>query len=97
MKKDANFKSFVKDMLAMVKISSDMIRIPEYDATDLRLVFCVTCLKREEQLVTAMVLNVSLWWSLRNYWRLVIVTFADDEDLQCELQRFAERDSGRKG
>ena len=87
MKKDANFKSFVKDMLAMVKISSDMIRIPEYDATDLRLVFCVTCLKREEQLVTAMVLNVSLWWSLRKYWRLVIVTFADDKDLQCELQR----------
>ena len=46
MKKDANFKSVVKDMLAMCLISSDMIRIPEYDATDLRLVFCVTCLRR---------------------------------------------------
>jgi hypothetical protein len=87
MKKDANFKSVVKNMLGMAMLSSDMIRIQEYDATDLRVVFCVTCLKRDDQLVTAMVLNVSLWWSMRNYWRLVIVTFADDEDLQCELQR----------
>ena len=87
MKKDANFKSVVKNMLGMAMLSSDMIRIQEYDATDLRVVFCVTCLKRDVQLVTAMVLNVSLWWSMRNYWRLVIVTFADDEDLQCELQR----------
>ena len=86
MKKDANFKSVVKNMLGMAKLSSDMIRISEYDATDLRLVFCVTCLRREIQLVTAMVLNVSLWWSLRKYWRLVIVTFADDNVLQCELQ-----------
>jgi hypothetical protein len=90
MKKDANFKSVVKNMLGMATLSSDMIRIPEYDATDLRLVFCVTCLRREVQLVTAMVLNVSLWWSLRKYWRLVIVTFADDKDLQCELQRLME-------
>ena len=67
MKKDANFKSVVKNMLGMAMLSSDMIRIPEYDATDLRLVFCVTCLRREVQLVTAMVLNVSLWWSLRKY------------------------------
>ncbi len=44
MKKDANFKSVVKNMLGMAKLSSDMIRISEYDATDLRLVFCVTCL-----------------------------------------------------
>ena len=86
MKKDANFKSVVKNLLGMAKLSCDMIRIPEYDATDLRLVFCVTCLRREIQLVTAMVLNVSLWWSLRKYWRLVIVTFADDNDVQCELQ-----------
>ena len=39
MKKDANFKSVVKNMLGMAMLSSDMIRIPEYDATDLRLVF----------------------------------------------------------
>ena len=86
MKKDENFKRVVKDMLGMSKLHSDMIRISEYDATDLRLVFCVTCLRREIQLVTAMVLNVSLWWCLRKYWRLVIVTFADDNVLQCELQ-----------
>ena len=55
---------------------------------DLRVIFCVTCMKREPQLIPAMALNVCLWWSLRKYWRLVIVTFREDDMLQrdlCEL------------
>ena len=87
MKKDANFKSVVKNLLETAALSSDMIRIPEYDVNDLCIVFCVTCLRREEQLLTAMMLNLSLWWSLRKYWRLVIVTFAEDKDVQRQLQQ----------
>ena len=34
-----------------------------------------------------MMLNLSLWWSLRKYWRLVIVTFAEDKDVHRDLQR----------
>ena len=87
MKKDARYKGVVKDLLDTAALSSDMICIPEYDATDLCIVFCVTCLRREKQLLTAMMLNLSLWWSLRKYWRMVIVTFAEDKDVQRDLQR----------
>ena len=87
MKKDAHFKSVVKNLLGTAQLSSDMIHIPEYDANDLCLVFCVTCLRREEQLLTAMMLNLSLWWSLRKYWRLVIVTFAEDKKVQQVMQK----------
>ena len=87
MEKDAKYKSVVKNLLQTAALSSDMIRIPEYDATDLCIVFCVTCLRREQQLLTAMMLNLALWWSLRKYWRLVIVTFAEDKDVHRDLQR----------
>ena len=87
MDKDKGFRRVVMDLLDTAAFSSDMIRIPEYDATDVCIVFCVTCMRREDQLLTAMMLNLSLWWSLRRYWRLVILTFSEDEDVQRELQR----------
>ena len=54
----------------------------DWDAKNLLVVFCVTCMRRDAQLIAAMTVNVSLWWSLRKYWRLVIVTFTKDEDVQ---------------
>ena len=59
--------------------------IPEFDAANLRVTLCVTCMRRELQLMAAMAINVCLWWSLRKYWRLVIVTFCEDQDLQTNL------------
>ena len=86
MKSDSWFKSVVMNLLDTAAISSGMIHMPEYDANGVCIIFCVTCMKRDDQLLTAMMLNVSLWWPLRKYWRLVIVTFADDEKVQRELQ-----------
>jgi hypothetical protein len=74
-------------MLDTAEFTLSMQRRPEYDSKDLLIVFCVTCLKRADQLMCAMLVNVSLWWSLRKYWRLVIVTFAEDEELQGQLQK----------
>jgi len=48
-------------------------------ADDVKVVFCVTCLAREIQTVACALLNVTMWWRLRRYWRLVIVTFGEDE------------------
>ena len=59
----------------------------DWDAKNLLVVFCVTCMRRDAQLIAAMTVNVSLWWSLRKYWRLVIVTFTKDEDVQEMLQK----------
>ena len=87
MKKDQHYKSVVKTMLDTAMFASAMRLIPEYDADDLCITFCVTCLRREVQLVTAMMVNVSLLWSLRKYWRLVIVTFAEDFAVQRQLQQ----------
>ena len=64
-----------------------MERFDDFDAKNLLVVFCVTCMKRDAQLIAAMTVNVTLWWSLRKYWRLVIVTFAKDDDVQEELQK----------
>ena len=58
----------------------------DWDAKNLLVVFCVTCMKRDAQLIAAMTVNVSLWWCLRKYWRLVIVTFTNDDDVQEKLQ-----------
>ena len=44
-------------------------------------------MRRDAQLIAAMTVNVTLWWSLRKYWRLVIVTFTQDDDVQEELQK----------
>ena len=43
------------------------------------MIFCVTCLGREDQLLTATLVNCPLWWTMRAHWRLVIVTFGEDE------------------
>ena len=51
-----------------------------------QVVFCVTCLKREPQLITAMLANCCLWWPLRLFWKLVIVTFGDDIQLHTNMQ-----------
>ena len=61
--------------------------VPEFDENNVRVIFCVTCLKREQQLMAAMAMNVCLWWTLRKYWRLVIVTFCNDATLQADLQK----------
>ena len=87
MAKDERFRVTVKTMLDTAMVALAMRHIPLYDADDLRIIFCVTCFKREDQLVAAMMVNISLWWSLRKYWRLVIVTFADDWQVQRQLQR----------
>ena len=87
MEKDERFKATLKTMLDTAMVALAMRHIPLYDADDLRIIFCVTCFKREDQLVAAMMVNVSLWWSLRKYWRLVIVTFADDWQVQRQLQK----------
>ena len=55
--------------------------VPEFDEDDVRVIFCVTCMKREPQLMASMAMNVCLWWSLRKYWRLVIVRFCNDSTL----------------
>ena len=43
------------------------------------------CLAREIQTVDCALLNVTMWWRLRRYWRLVIVTFGDDDDVSTKL------------
>lgn len=53
-------------------------------------VFCVPCLLRDQQLVTAMAVNVALWWPLRRNWRLVIVTFGRDDHLVATLTSLLE-------
>ena len=85
MENDEWYKRKFLNMLDTAEFTLSMQRLPEYDAKNLLIVFCVTCLERADQLMCAMLVNVCLWWSLRKYWRLVIVTFADDEDLQEEL------------
>ena len=60
MAKDERFKATLKTMLDTAMVALSMRHIPLYDADDLRIIFCVTCFKREEQLVAAMMVNVSL-------------------------------------
>ena len=50
-------------------------------------VFCTTALKRDDQVLTAMLINCCLWWHLRSFWKLVIVTFGDDNILQAHLRQ----------
>ena len=50
-------------------------------------VFCTHCLKRDKQLMVAAAVNCCLWWPLRKYWRLVIVTFGDDVETMERLQQ----------
>ena len=54
-------------------------------ADDVKVVFCVTCLAREVQTVACAQLNVTMWWRLRRYWRLVIVTLGEDESTVEQL------------
>ena len=82
MKQDKHFKNHIKTLLDTAMLASAMRLIPEYADEGLCITFCVTCMRREDQLVTAMMVNVSLWWSLRKYWRLVIMTFAEDFEVQ---------------
>lgn len=51
-----------------------------------RIVFCITCLKRDPQLLSALAINCVLWWPMRKYWRIALCTFGDDETLCCELK-----------
>ncbi len=60
MKKEEHFKNIVKTMLDIAMLASATRHIPEYDADVLCNIFCVTCLRREVQLVTAMMVNASL-------------------------------------
>lgn len=50
------------------------------------IVFATHCLNRNVQLVTAMAVNVCLWWPLRRHWRLVITTFGADTELVMQLR-----------
>ena len=46
---------------------------------DVRVIFCVSCFRRDMQLLAAMAINCAVWWSLRRHWRLAICTFGQDE------------------
>ena len=48
--------------------------------------FCVTVLNRDDQVLTAALVNCCLWWPLRRHWRMTIVTFGHDEELQNHLR-----------
>ena len=72
-------------LLKMAAQSLGSEDVPEFGVDNLRVILCVTCMSREPQLMAAMAINVCLWWSLRKYWRLVIVTFFEDYELQRDL------------
>ena len=48
---------------------------------DTRVVFCIPCLKRDQQLMAALAINCVLWWPMRKYWRIAVCTFGEDASL----------------
>jgi len=53
---------------------------------DTRVVFCIPCLKRDQQLLAALAINCVLWWPMRKYWRIAVCTFGADVWLCVELK-----------
>jgi len=81
---DITGKNQFMDLLTNAQVCNQVMNDSDI-ATDAVVVFAVTCLKRDQQLLTAMLVNCCLWWPLRKYWRLVIVTFDDDTVVQRNL------------
>ena len=54
----------------------------------IRVIFCVSCFRRNPQLLAAMAINCALWWSMRQYWRLAICTFGEDVQTVKEIQTY---------
>ena len=63
---------------------------PSLEGTEdhIRVIFCVSCFRRNEQLLAAMAINCALWWSMRKYWRLAICTFGEDETTVNEIKAY---------
>ena len=54
---------------------------------DVRVIFCVSCFRRDMQLLAAMAINCAVWWSLRRHWRLAICTFGEDEATIAKIKK----------
>ena len=80
-------KAVIFDKLDLVKDNRDAIPLCSHWRPETRVVFCITCLKRDEQLMTALAINIVLWWQYRQYWRMAICTFGEDDNLVSRLEQ----------